>query len=187
MINLYCVYYFAVSQSTTLSPILANNLMKYRTGYTGALMDTYEKAANDLIQTLETIHQTDFETIVDQHTDDPDCRSIQTIMNHVVRSGYGYSNYLRRAFNEPFTERKEQYELTSPQKAIDELKLMLVYSEQFFEHKQQLTYEEAMAYHISSLWGQEYDFEQLMEHAIVHVMRHHRQIARFLLQLQATR
>ncbi|MBP9220547.1 MAG: hypothetical protein KBF42_04135, partial [Chitinophagales bacterium] len=33
---------------------------------------------------------------------------------------------------------------------------------------------------IVSRWGQQYDPEQLLEHAIVHVMRHQRQIERFL-------
>lgn len=158
--------------------------MTYRTGYTGALMDTYEKAAQALVQVLKPITQTAFETVVDPHTDDPDCHSIQTIMNHVVRSGYGYSNLLRKAFNEPYTERKDNYELTHPLKAIDELYAMINYSEEFFSNKQMLTYDEAMAYHISSLWGQEYDMEQLMEHAIVHIMRHQRQIEIFLSKLR---
>ena len=31
-------------------------------------------------------------------------------------------------------------------------------------------------------WGQRYDVEQLLEHAIVHVLRHRRQIERFLMK-----
>lgn len=33
-------------------------------------------------------------------------------------------------------------------------------------------------------WGQLYDVEQLFEHAIVHILRHRRQIERFLLILR---
>ena len=33
-------------------------------------------------------------------------------------------------------------------------------------------------------WGQLYDVEQLFEHAIVHILRHRRQIERFLLRLR---
>jgi len=29
-------------------------------------------------------------------------------------------------------------------------------------------------------WGENYDFEQLLEHAIVHILRHRRQIERLL-------
>ena len=35
---------------------------------------------------------------------------------------------------------------------------------------------------IKVAWGQLYDVEQMMEHAIVHVLRHRRQIERWLLQ-----
>jgi len=37
-----------------------------------------------------------------------------------------------------------------------------------------------MAVQIRSRWGAVYDLEQLLEHAIVHVLRHRRQIERFL-------
>jgi DNA polymerase III delta prime subunit len=32
-------------------------------------------------------------------------------------------------------------------------------------------------------WGQLYDIEQMMEHAIVHILRHRRQIEKFKVQL----
>ncbi len=32
-------------------------------------------------------------------------------------------------------------------------------------------------------WGQKYDVEQLFEHAIVHVLRHRRQIERYIIKL----
>jgi len=38
--------------------------------------------------------------------------------------------------------------------------------------------EEMMGVTIDSRWGQRYDLEQLLEHAIVHVLRHRRQIER---------
>jgi len=33
-------------------------------------------------------------------------------------------------------------------------------------------------------WGQRYDVDQLMEHAIMHILRHRRQIERFLLRME---
>ena len=33
---------------------------------------------------------------------------------------------------------------------------------------------------IKTRWGQHYDIEQLMEHAIVHILRHRRQIENFI-------
>ena len=37
---------------------------------------------------------------------------------------------------------------------------------------------------ILTSWGQLYDIEQLFEHAIVHILRHRRQIERFLIKLR---
>ena len=36
---------------------------------------------------------------------------------------------------------------------------------------------------LTTRWGQMYNIEQLLEHAIVHVLRHRRQIERFLLHI----
>ena len=33
-------------------------------------------------------------------------------------------------------------------------------------------------------WGQSYDVEQLFEHAIIHILRHRRQIEKFLVKLR---
>lgn len=38
---------------------------------------------------------------------------------------------------------------------------------------------------LTTFWGQLYDYEQLMEHAIVHVSRHRRQMQKFIILLRA--
>jgi hypothetical protein len=50
-------------------------------------------------------------------------------------------------------------------------------------------YERITALEIQAPWGPVYDLEQMLEHAIVHVLRHRRQIERFLAepQFQPTR
>ena len=77
----------------------------YRTGAVGALMDEYERAAAELVSILEKITDEEFERIRDTKTQDEDCRSIQTIMRHVIRAGYGYAGYMRTAWGmEPVTK-----------------------------------------------------------------------------------
>ncbi|HTM00660.1 MAG TPA: DinB family protein, partial [Candidatus Omnitrophota bacterium] len=67
----------------------------YRKGPVGAMMDEYERASGELIRILEGISDEEFDRVRDTQTQDEDCRSIQTIMRHVVRAGYGYANYMR--------------------------------------------------------------------------------------------
>lgn len=156
---------------------------EYRNGAVGALMDEYERAASELKNILMEISQADFIKIVDPETANPACRSIQTIMNHVVRAGYGYANYIRKQFNDPWIERKVDYNLDTPQVACAELDQMLVYTLVTLEGKWDLSFEAIMGNKMRTTWGEDYNFEQLMEHAIVHILRHRRQIERFLMML----
>lgn len=158
---------------------------KYRNGPVGALMDEYERATDELKNILGRISIGDFTKIIDNDTKDPDCYSIQTIMNHIVRSGYGYSNYIRKQFGDKWIERKEDYEIDTPNTAVKQLSNMLRYTADTLENKWDLTFDEVVGNKIKTMWGQEYDFEQLLEHAIVHILRHRRQIERFLAKVQS--
>jgi hypothetical protein len=71
----------------------------HRKGAIGALMDEYERAASELKVLVERTREDEFAEIIDIRTKDEDCRSIQTIMTHVGRAGYGYANYIRDAFS----------------------------------------------------------------------------------------
>ena len=157
----------------------------FRDGFVGALMDEYERAAENFKDVVQQMSQDNFTQIADAETEDPDCRSVQTIMNHVVRSGYGYANYIRKQFGEKWTERKEDYNLDSPQKACYALDNMLTYSDETLENKWNLPFDEAVSNTIKTTWGQDYDFEQLFEHAIVHILRHRRQIDKFIIKINS--
>ena len=68
-------------------------------GGLGAILDVYKKASEEFISVLGNVSSDDFVKIVDAKTSDEDCRSIQTITRHVIRSGYGYANYILNALN----------------------------------------------------------------------------------------
>ena len=85
-----------------------NTPPSYRTGAMGALLDEYERAVDELKVVLQNISDADFVNIVDVQTADEDCRSVQTIMRHTVRAGYGYAGYLQRQFNLPLPSRRQQ-------------------------------------------------------------------------------
>ncbi len=154
---------------------------KYRVGAIGALMDEYERATLELIDLLKTIDIKTYVLIIDTKTKDKDCKSIQTIMNHVVRAGYGYANYIRKQFAEDFIERKDTYKVDTPKFAIAKLDDVLKYSEETLSNKWKISYNKIRKNIIHSNWGQDFDMDQLLEHAIVHILRHRRQIERFLI------
>jgi len=153
-------------------------------GAFGALIDEYEKSIIELQEVIKNISSEELTTIVDTETKDPDCRSIQTILTHVVRASYGYVVIIRKSIGEE-VEYKDGILLQSSiayQQALNE---MLQYNIQLLEDHPNLQLE-AFDYDkkFKVRWGQLYDVEQLLEHAIVHILRHRRQIEKFLIQLR---
>lgn len=151
---------------------------QYRNGAIGALMDEYEHAGNELKNLVKGISETDFEKGIDPNTKDEDCRSVQTIISHVINSGYGYANYIRDWYSIPIKSIARR--LFSRAEYIKEMNKMLDYTCETLEGKWKISEEEIMKIKIKSRWGPEYDIEQLLEHAIVHIMRHRRQIEKII-------
>nr|MCU0405743.1 DinB family protein [Ignavibacteriaceae bacterium] len=150
----------------------------YRKGAIGALMDEYERAAEELKDLVSNIGETDFVKIVDAKTKDEDCRSVQTIVSHVINSGYGYANYIRDWFAIPKSSPERRL---IPQKDFErELNKVLVYNVETLQDKWELSDDEIMKVKIISRHGPSYDIEQMLEHAIVHILRHRRQIEKFI-------
>ena len=150
----------------------------YREGAVGALLDEYERAAWELRRLFERIDEADAARVVDARTGDEDCRSVQTIVSHVVNAGYGYADLLRRSFSVPSTRPPKA--LLSPREYLEQLDAVLAYTAETLEGRWQMSYEEMSGAAIKTGWGPTYDVEQLLEHAIVHVLRHRRQIEKFM-------
>ena len=152
-------------------------------GAKGAILDEYERAIQDLQQTISPITNDELEQIVDSETNDPDCRSIQTVLTHVVRSGYGYANVIRAHQGENVDK-----VISDPKQSTAEyfsaLEDMFAHNVKLFNDYPNLQLEELdNTKKMLTSWGPLYDPEQLLEHAIVHILRHRRQIERFILQL----
>ena len=142
------------------------------------MMDEYERAAGELSSLLRGIGEDEFERPRDIETKDEDCRSIQTIMRHVVRAGYGYASYIRDAYGMEAT--RPEIPLPTRLESLQGVQDMLAYTVATLEGKWELSDKEITAIQMRSRWGPVYDLEQLLEHAIVHILRHRRQIERFL-------
>jgi hypothetical protein len=60
-----------------------------------------------------------------------------------------------------------------------ELDKMLAYTSETLHDKWEYADEEIMKVKMIVRWGTQYDLEQLLEHAVVHILRHRRQIEKF--------
>ncbi len=153
-------------------------------GAKGALLDEYERALSDLKRVIADIPPQELVVIADSETDDPDCHSIQTVLTHVVRSAFGYATSIRQHHGEAIDFRQSKTCTTAAEYAA-ELDAAFSFTEKTFEAHPDIQLEVFESdQKMCVRWGQLYDTEQIMEHAIVHVLRHRRQIERFLLKVR---
>jgi len=157
---------------------------KYRTnGAIGALLDEYEKSVHELKKVILNLNTSELKKIVDKETEDEDCKSIQTILSHVVQSGYTYVVEIRKSLGENVSYFSKEL-LSSTNEYAVALEKMFAYNEKLFEDYPNIKLEEYdSSKKFKVRWGQIYDVEQIFEHAIVHILRHRRQIERFKLKL----
>ena len=157
---------------------------KQQQGAVQALLAEYQKAIAALQQVIDNLDDATLTTVVDPTTPDPDCQSIQTILSHVVSSGYSYAVYIQNSRGIAST-RPEKLFHTSSQEYQKNLDAVVQFTRDTFDTIYDNAIEEfESSRKIATAWGQSYDIEQLMEHAIVHVLRHRRQIEKFKHHIQ---
>lgn len=150
----------------------------YRKGAIGALTDEYEKALEELKNQLIKIPDNEFKKAYNK-TADKDLQSVKNIVIHITRSGYVYANYIRKRFGNSYVI--HEVEIANSDQGIFELNKMFEYTVETFEDKWTLTDDELMNTIIKTSWTT-YDLEALIEHAIVHVLRHRLQIEKMIIK-----
>ena len=141
-------------------------------------MDEYERVALELRNLLSTINQEEFTKIRDPFTKDEDCRSIQSVMKHVVSAGYRYADQVCVFLEKPVEN--HNYHIYNVSHAIEEFEKVIQFTAEKVSVRFQMTREEISATLRETRWGL-YDIEMMFEHAIVHILRHRRQIEKLLL------
>jgi hypothetical protein len=148
----------------------------YRKGAVGALLDIYEQAISDFKKTITDIPDKALTIIIDQQTTDENCKSIQTILSHVVSSGYGYATYIHNLKGYNMRRSDKTFHITIMEYSED-LTNVFAYTENIFKEIKDNELEQPdNSLKIKTGWGQLYDIEQMTEHAIIHILRHKRQI-----------
>ncbi|MEW6507998.1 MAG: DinB family protein [Bacteroidota bacterium] len=153
------------------------NKKNLRNGSIGALMDEYERAASELILLIDNLPDDKFSKIYDPNTTDEHCRSIKSIMNHVIDAAYRYANQIRIFL--ALVPVKPEFKIDNAKDSARVLNKVLTFTANSVEGFWNLSEDQILATRQNTKWGF-YDIEMMFEHAIVHVLRHRRQIEKFL-------
>lgn len=150
-----------------------------RPGPFGTLMDEYARAAADFCAVVEG-----FDTEVytrGRGGDDEHTASAHALCAHVCGAARRYSEYIRKALGLPHVDRYEAPLglVASPADVRPALGAAMRYTE---EGLADLYDDPREAHEIVTFlvaWGPRYDPEMILEHAIVHLLRHRRQLERW--------
>lgn len=138
-------------------------------------MDEFARAAENLCATVEAIPQDLFLRQVP--SPDPDLASIQAISVHVIRAAHAHANYIRKARDLSSTPTPE-IDIATPAELRPLLAVELRYMEGALEGLYEAPEEVFTRLTFQVRWGPTYDPEMMLEHTIVHLLRHRRQIER---------
>jgi uncharacterized damage-inducible protein DinB len=154
-------------------------------GASKALLHEYNKVIAELIHVVSPLTNSELVLVVDTNTTDPNCQSIQTILSHVIHSGYTYTTYIENHLGLK-TQRPQKIYFDTTTEYTNVLYEMYTYCENCFIDNANIKLEETdSTKKITTNWKQLYDVEQLMEHAIVHILRHRLQIEKFIKKQQS--
>ena len=119
-----------------------------------SLLAEYKKAIIELQHVIHDISQDDLTCIVDNATRNPDCKSIQTVLAHVVSSGYSYCIYIQN-FKDINSRRPEKVNRNSIVDYINDLDKVLKFAQETFAIIEDDALEECNASKkIRTSWGQ---------------------------------
>lgn len=144
--------------------------MKFRdNGPVGALLDVYEEQIDE----LKTMLQNNFTTITP--SSDPKAWTVHRVMNHVLYTGLLIPREICKKWGGSIGNSVDSISITTIQESLNLLDQMFSAMENALSDKVEFKpvyFKES----VESPWGEFYDLAQYVEYAIVHVMRHHRQI-----------
>lgn len=148
-------------------------------GATRALMDEYRRAAAEFCDVVERLGAEAF--VGERESDDPSCTSAREVVRHVCHAARHYAADLGRALDAGYAmpDWPDIEELREPSDVRPRLGAAIVHTVEVATRLESMSPQEVMAARFQVSWGQMYDPEILLEHAIVHLLRHRRQLERW--------
>ena len=148
-------------------------------GAFGALMDEYARAAEDFCRVVESFDTVAF--TAERPSVDPDTHSPRAVCLHAYGAARRYADYIRKARGLAHEERflPTPSALEVPGAVRGRITEALRYTEGALDGLQDADEASMAALRFPVRWGPIYDPEMLLEHAIVHLLRHRRQLERW--------
>jgi hypothetical protein len=145
-----------------------------------AVMSLVELHEKELRRFLEVWERFDASGVALPATDDPSYKSKSHLVTHVVRAARNYLTWIGEVRKHPYANvdpETDEGRISARLKPFAESVLA-----SWREHLASLEDSELEGAMFKSRWGEDYSVEQMLEHAVVHPMRHAIQLERLMKQ-----
>ncbi|MBK9776323.1 MAG: DinB family protein [bacterium] len=151
-----------------------------RPGALGAILDETARAAEDFCRVVESLSPAQFDEV--RPAADPNTVSLRALCAHTVGAAHRYADYIRKARGLPFVDiyQLDPQQLAGPADVRPRLGVAFRYTEAALEGLYGASEAEIARVTFPVRWGPTYDPEMILEHGIVHLLRHRRQIERWV-------
>ena len=154
------------------------------TDYSGplrAILDEYARAIRELETVVRSIPSDRYSAV--SALNDKDYPDIATIMMHVIGAAHVYVDYIDDALSGTSRGRRKRTNYyDTPRIAMASVWEAFGRMVDVLGRVRTYTEDEMSKVQFVTRWSQLYDLEQMLEHAIVHILRHRRQIENRLQQ-----
>lgn len=138
-----------------------------------ALLDVYARSLRLFCATIARLSHDEYERNL---LPDEELCSVREVCAHLIGAGVIYVNMIRERQGMPALD--HGFQTFSASAIQDRSAWLLDRTEESLARLRHASDEEICSFRLDATWGQQYDLEQLLEHAIVHVLRHNRQVER---------
>ena len=144
-----------------------------------AILDEYARALRDLDAVVRPLSQPTF--VAHSTFSDKEYPDLRAIMGHVIGAAHVYVDYMDDAISGTDRGRRSRtYGHDTPGQAMDSAWEAFGRMVEFLGTIKAYGDDDLGKTQFVTRWNQRYDLEQMLEHAIVHILRHRRQVERWL-------
>lgn len=153
------------------------NLPKFEYNGARSLIILHEKHINSFFNTWKKARELN---ILLPKTEDADYDSLETVLRHVLRASGGYITWICEILNLPNPQIKSIPELNRIEKEAEEYISYLLdkWRTPLIEINEEAFYSPSY----KSRWGSEYCIDAMLEHAVMHPLRHEFQLENLMEQ-----
>ncbi|MGA7836358.1 MAG: hypothetical protein WB996_00180 [Ignavibacteriaceae bacterium] len=146
-------------------------LKEYKYNGARSLVLMHEKHMKSLLETWRDAKKLN---LVLPATEDPDYKSLDTLLRHILRSAGGYMTWICQQLNLPDPEIKATPEANVIEKGADEYLNHLL--EKWGTRLADVEKDKFEKGTYTSRWGVDYCLDAMLEHAVMHPIRHEYQL-----------